>query len=151
MNRIAALHAIVLSAAMAALFVAPDTARAANFTLDAGEDGELAITAHNAQVIEALEALGEEVGFEVLATRGPKRTPVTLQMQDAPVEDVLRELLRGRNYAVVYEDDEISQVILLEPSKPGSSRPVRARPARPAARGKARGGKAANAPVVIRN
>lgn len=142
----------MLSAAFAARLLFPAAAAAADIEVDRDEDGALAITAQNVPIIDALEAVGAEVGFEVVATRGPKRPAVSLQLEDAPLALVLRELLRGRNYAVVYDDDAVSRIILLEPSTPGPSRPARAaRPARPA-RDAARGGKAkTSGPIVIRN
>lgn len=136
------------AAAVATLVMLPSGGRAASLHLEANADGALALSAHDAPIIDALDAVGEEAGFEVLADRGPRRPPVNLQIEDAPVADVLRHLLRGRNYALVYDDGDISRVILLEPSTPGATR--RAPPRRPPARARG-GGKAAPAPIVIRN
>lgn len=148
MNRTARHRIVWSAAAVAALAILPSAVRAATLHLESNGDGEFVLAARDAAIIDALNAVGEEAGFEVLADRGPRRPPVNLQIEDAPVEDVLRQLLRGRNYAVVYDDGDISRVILLEPSTPGAS--GRSPAPRPPARAR-RGGKAAPAPIVIRN
>lgn len=133
----------------------PEAARAQSRALlkvEPSEDG-LSIEARRAVVTDVLEALSAEAGFDVLVADAPKRALVNATVRDRSVEDVLREVLRDRNYALVYANGAVTQVILLEPS--GSSppsRPVTARAnaatrrANAAARKKA----AARGPTVVR-
>ena len=111
--------------------------------LASSPSGEVSVVAREVPITQALEALARQAGFEVMADEGIERPPVNLTMPMGPAEHVLREILRGRNYAVVYDGAtaSLSQVILLAPSTASRS-PVPAR--KPTA-------KKARAAVVIRN
>lgn len=111
--------------------------------LASSPSGEVSVVAREVPITQALEALARQAGFEVMADEGIERPPVNLTMPMGPAEHVLREILRGRNYALVYDGAtaSLSQVILLAPSTASRS-PVPAR--KPAA-------KKARAAVVIRN
>jgi hypothetical protein len=88
--------------------------------------GEIGIEARGVTLDEALGAIASKAGFEVVIEPGVARPPVNIAVSMAPVEDVLREVLRGRNYALVYEGDDtsLSQVIVLRPPSPRRSRVV---------------------------
>ena len=82
--------------------------------------GEIRLDARGVNVAEVLRAIAEEGGFEVLIDERIPRPLVNLTMPMAPIEDVLRQILRGRNHALVYDGDtaSLSQVIVLAPSSP---------------------------------
>jgi hypothetical protein len=120
----------------------------ANLHVATNRAGEMALDARGVPIADVLQALAEEAGFEVSIAEARSRPPVNLSVPMAPVEAVLQEMLRGRNYALVYDGDDVSQVILLPPS--GASPARSSRPAPPPPRGRA-GGKAAPAALVIRN
>jgi hypothetical protein len=94
--------------------------------------GEIGLEAHGARLEDVLSAIGAKTGFEVLIEPGLTRPPVSITLAMAPVEDVLREILRGRNYALVYDGDDalLSQVIVLRPSVPGPRTATYRRPYR---------------------
>jgi hypothetical protein len=84
-----------------------------------GADGAIQLDARRAAVGEVLLALAAEGGFEVLLDDAIKRPPVTATLPAAPLENVLHNVLRDRNYALVFDaNDAVSQVILLAPSPP---------------------------------
>jgi hypothetical protein len=87
--------------------------------------GEVGLEAREVTIEQALQAIASEAGFEVVITPGIPRTPVNLTVSSAPVEYVLRQILRGRNYSLVYEGDDafLSQVIVLPPPAPGRNLP----------------------------
>jgi hypothetical protein len=109
---------------------------AAPLRLTAGDDGAMAIDARDASIADTLNALASQSGFDVWLDDRQRRPPVTLQVERASIEELLHELLRGRNYAIVYGGDGgLDRVIVLAPSTAGSHRapppPRRARVARP--------------------
>lgn len=93
--------------------------------------GEIELDARRAAITEVLRALAAEAGFEVVLDDGIARPPVDATLQTAPLEDILRDVLRDRNYALVYDgDDGVSQVILLAPSAPRKPGAVQRKPAK---------------------
>jgi hypothetical protein len=100
--------------------------------VDARPGGEIELDARGVTIGEALRAMAVEAGFEVVISEGVQRPPVNMVVSTAPVEQVLRQILRGRNYALVYDGDDqsVSRVIVLSP--PSARRPgtVRRRSAR---------------------
>lgn len=113
---------------------------------ESSPSGEIGLVARGVSITDALNAVAKKAGFEVLVEKGVARPLVNLTMPMAPIEDVLREMLRGRNYALVYDadTDSLSRVILLAPSTPGRAGGASV-PARKPQRQKAR------SPVVVRN
>jgi hypothetical protein len=96
--------------------------------VESNSTGEIALEAHGVTIDEALDAIAAEAGFEVVIEHGITRPPVDISLSMAPVENVLRQVLRGRNYALVYdgEDEFPTEVIVLPPSaprRPGVYRP----------------------------
>jgi hypothetical protein len=148
----------VILALMAALFTSvparSGTAAKPVLRFESSPSGEYGLIARGVTIRQALAALAERAGFEVLMDEGVKRPLVNLTIPIVPIEDLLHEILRGRNYSLVYDEESasLSQVILLAPSTPGRARPARP-PARKAAAGARRpaAAKKAPAPVVIRN
>jgi hypothetical protein len=132
-------------AALLALLLFPGTVLAAGvesqprlLRVEATEDGEIAVEARGVTVAAALRAIGAEVGFEVVIDEEVQRPLVDVEVSAAPIEDVLRQLLIGRNYAL-YSDSEDSaptMVIVLPPSS-RSSRAVSSR-SRPGSRARRR-------------
>jgi hypothetical protein len=115
--------------------------------VESSTGGEIALTARRAPIPQVLQAIASRAGFEVLIEKAAKRPLVTLTVPMAPVAQVLRQTLRGRNYALMYDADTaaVSHVILLAPSAPsGPARPSRATP-----RKQRRG--TPPSPLVIRN
>lgn len=117
---------------------------------ESNSSGELAVVARGVTIMRALNAVAEQAQFEVLVQEGAPRPPLNVTVLMAPIDDVVREMLSGRNYALVYDGDSgsLSQVILLAPSVPGKpSAAARRRnvPARRTASKKPRGA------LVVRN
>lgn len=97
--------------------------------VESSADGEIQLDARRAAITEVLRALAAEGGFEVVLDDGIARPPVTATLPTAPIEDILHEVLRERNYALVYDgDDGVSQVILLAPSAPRNPGTVSRKP-----------------------
>ena len=92
-----------------------------NLRVESNTAGEIGLEARGATLEDALNAIAVKTGVEVRIEPGVPRPPVNITIPMAPVEDVLRELLHGRNYALVYdgEDAPLSQVIVLRPSVAG--------------------------------
>jgi type II secretory pathway component GspD/PulD (secretin) len=72
-------------------------------------DGEkLTLEAENATLSEILETVARTAGVDVLVARGFKdgNDRLSFQFQGQPIEEVLRRLLRGLNYAAIYTKEE---------------------------------------------
>jgi hypothetical protein len=118
----------VAAAALAALcaMVAP-RARAQE---DLGEPGVTktasgyAVNVNNADLARVLAAIGGRQGFSVV-DEGKNRQPLTIAIDDSPLDQTLRRLLRSENYVIVYrggeqhaeiQGDAIERIILLSPA-----------------------------------
>ena len=85
--------------------------------IESSTSGEIALDARAVTIDDTLLAIASEAGFDVMIEPGIQRPPVNMEVSMAPVEDVLRQILRGRNYALVYDADaaSLSRVIVLRP------------------------------------
>ena len=74
----------------------------------------ISVEAQGVSVLEVLRNISLKVGFD-LADYGIPDRDVTISIQESTVEEVLRQLLRGENYGVVYREQAgvISKVLLL--------------------------------------
>jgi hypothetical protein len=74
----------------------------------------LSVEARGVSLQRVLGEIGQKLGFVVVDYRGSDRL-ITFSLQDASAAEVLEQLLRGENYAVVYEGQrkEIAKVLLL--------------------------------------
>ncbi len=84
----------------------------------------LSIEAQGVSLPKLLQAIGEEVGFRVVAAGGV-HPGLTFAINEAPLADVLGWLLRTENHAIVYQeqgggkvgtDRVINEILLLGPS-----------------------------------
>jgi hypothetical protein len=82
------------------------------------------IHATAAELPRLLSALGAEAGFTVVDT-GKFQLPVTVMVENVPLDMVLRRLLRGANFIIVYRSgrrgteisaEGIDQIVLLSPA-----------------------------------
>ena len=118
---------------LCAATLATGTPGAPNLRVELNSAGEVALEAHEAPIGEALQAIADQVGFDVVIADGIARPPVNMSLASAPVDRLLHEVLRGRNYALVYDGDDgaLRRVILLPPPSPktnyGNRYPLRAR------------------------
>jgi hypothetical protein len=62
----------------------------------------LSVEAHGATLPQILTDIGAKVGFAVIESAGGSAAPMDVSIEKAPVDDVLRRLLRGENHTVVY-------------------------------------------------
>jgi hypothetical protein len=128
----ATLAVVVVAGLITMLGIVPVRSAAAGLRLEAGGGGEIALDARGVPVGQVLDAVAEHGGFDVVMARGITRPPVNLTVPMAPIEDVLLQILRGRNYAVIYDGDRgaVSRVIVLRPSTASRSSARAARPRR---------------------
>ncbi len=70
---------------------------------------QLSVEAQGVSLQQVLQAIGTEVGFTVV-DRGGSRAPLTLSLTDATLAEVLRQLLRGENYAILYRGPKAGNV-----------------------------------------
>lgn len=97
----------LVSAGLAALLAGGITlcavpARAAGERLRVEYDApRLTVVASEVGLTELLVAIGRKVGFTVAESRSPSR-PVSIAIEDASVDDVLRQLLRTENHTILY-------------------------------------------------
>jgi hypothetical protein len=77
----------------------------------------LSVEARGVSFLRVLEEIGAKVGFVVVDYGGSDK-PLTVSIQDASVQEVLEHLLRGENYAFIYEGQRkgIEKVLLLTSS-----------------------------------
>jgi hypothetical protein len=86
----------------------------------------LSVEATDADLIEVLNAIGAKVGFTVSQSR-TLPTPVSISVESASVEDVLRRLLRSENHTILYRQGtdsavEVDRIVLL--GQPGEGGPA---------------------------
>jgi hypothetical protein len=74
----------------------------------------ISVEAQSVSLLEVLRNISLKVGFDLTDYGVPDRN-LTVSIEEAPVEEVLRQLLRGENYGVVYREKDrvISKVLLL--------------------------------------
>jgi hypothetical protein len=98
----------------------------------ASSSSGLTVEAHGVGVEEVLEEISRQMGFTVMV-REAVRPPVNVSLKDATLEEVLQQILRGENYALVYRTAKgklaqgsagIGKVLLLSPSDPLAVNPV---------------------------
>jgi len=84
------------------LFCAPAGAAIKPGTLYA--EGNLTMEVQNASLNEILEAIARTAGVDVFVARGflPGGRKMSLKIAGEPLDDVLRQVLRGYNYAAIY-------------------------------------------------
>jgi hypothetical protein len=91
----------------------------------------LSVTAAEASLPEVLRAIGAKVGFTV-ADAGGSSQPVTMSLQDAAVDDVLRQLLRTQNHTILYREsasaEVVDRIVLLGPPGQGGNPVVASAP-----------------------
>jgi hypothetical protein len=85
----------------------------------------ISVEARGVSLLEVLRDVSATVGFD-LADNGVPDRDLTVSIQEATVEEVLRQLLRGENYGVVYreKDGGISKVLLLSSSVYAQAAPM---------------------------
>lgn len=86
------------------------------------EAPRLFVKARGVSLQRVLGEIGKKLGFVVVDYGGADRL-ITFSLQDASAEEVLGQLLRGENYAVIYEEQrkEIAKVLLLTSSMQAST------------------------------
>jgi hypothetical protein len=69
--------------------------------------GNLTLEAQNATVAELLETIARTAGVDVFVGRGfqPSGQRLSLAFKDEPLEEAVKRVLRGYNYAAIYEKD----------------------------------------------
>src|SRR5215475_680467 len=74
----------------------------------------LSVEAKGVSLQQVLGAIGEKLGF-VVVDYGRADRLITFSLQDASTEEVLGQLLRGENYALVYDEQrkQIAKLLLL--------------------------------------
>jgi hypothetical protein len=76
----------------------------------------ISVEAQGVRLLQVLRDISVKVGFDVTDYGIPDRD-LTVSIQEATMEEVLRQLLRGENYGFVYreKDGAISELLLLSP------------------------------------
>ena len=86
---------------------------------------------HATPVVQVLTDLGQQAGFAVEAP-DTFNSQITVSMQDAPLEQLLRRLLRDENYIIVYRGGvqktsvsggKIDRIVLLSQAAAGGAKP----------------------------
>lgn len=82
----------------------------------------LSVEAKGVSLQRVLGEIGKKLGF-VVVDYGASDRVITFSIQDASIEGVLEQLLRGENYAVIYGEQrkEIAKVLLLTSSMQAST------------------------------
>lgn len=91
--------AVILS-----LFFNPciDSAKAGIKPGMAYKDGRLTLDAEQTPLSQVLEIISKSVGVDIFVSKGFNPGNVSIQVTNQPLEDALKSMLRGYNYAAVY-------------------------------------------------
>lgn len=97
----------VLIAAAFFLFFSAGAAQAAIKPGVKVADGNLTLAAKSATVGEILEQIARVAGVDIFIARGfqPTGQRITVEFNDEPLEEALRRILQGYNYAAIYEKE----------------------------------------------
>lgn len=118
-----------LATLVALLLMAPGGASAAPLEIEHGDTG-WTVRATGARVEDVLGALAEREPFAVAMQLGVERPLVDVDVRDASLDEVLRDVLRGRNYVITYRSFAyrdagdglaVSRVELLLPRPPSDA------------------------------
>lgn len=99
------------------------------------------VDASQTNVVQVLTEMGQHAGFTVEAP-DTFNSPITLSLQDAPLDQVLRRVLRDENYIIVYRGgvqkktisgEGIDKIFLLSPATAQANKPAAANGASPLA------------------
>lgn len=85
----------------------------------------ISVEARGVKLREVLKEISAKAGFDLTDYGIPDRD-LTVSIEEATVEELLRQLLRGENYGVVYreKDGTISKLLLLSPPAYAQAAPV---------------------------
>lgn len=88
--------------------------------VESSPSGDLMLDARGAQLAQVLHSIAAMEGFDVVMDERIPRRPVHVSDSRGPLEEVLRQILRGRNFALIYDEETaaLAQVIVLRPSTP---------------------------------
>ena len=85
------------------------------------KDGRLTLEATGAPLLQVLELLSQQAGVDVFVAKGFQAGNVTFQVADEPLEDALKSILQGYNYAAVYaKEGDVFRVAALKIYPEGS-------------------------------
>jgi hypothetical protein len=85
--------------------------------IESNERGEIRLEAHGARLADTLRAVAAETGIEVVIEEMVERPPVDVDVRSTNLEEMLRQVLRGRNYALFYDaEGALTRVMVLPPS-----------------------------------
>jgi hypothetical protein len=116
MNRLRkSLIALTVASVMGLGVAVPGTAAERKTELTVTYDApRLSVEARGVSLQRVLGEIGKKLGFTIVDYGGSDRL-VTFSIQDASAEEVLGQLLRGENYAVIYDGPrkEIAKLVLL--------------------------------------
>jgi len=95
----------------------------ANLLVESLAKGEIRLEARGVRLADALEAIASKGGyFDVEIDDAIERPLVNVNLPASPVEEVVRQVLHGRNYALFFDSEgTLTRVIVLPPSSPPNS------------------------------
>jgi hypothetical protein len=86
-------------------------------------DGRLTLSAKQVPLAQVLEDLHRLAGIDIYAARGLSSAQVSIDVRNEPLEDALKSILRGYNYAAIYvkegEDFRITALKLFKEGEQG--------------------------------
>jgi hypothetical protein len=86
-------------------------------------DGRLTMSAKQVPLTQILEDLHRLAGIDIYAARGLSTAQVSVDVRNEPLEDALKSILRGYNYAAIYvkegEDFRITALKLFKEGEQG--------------------------------
>ena len=83
-------------------FIAPLPLAAQNTSEVKFQDGLLTVKAEKTPLLPILESIGKATGVEIFVSKDLKPRDISIQFADEPLEEALKRVLRGLNYAGVY-------------------------------------------------
>lgn len=87
------------------------------------KDGRLTLEATATPLLQVLEILSRSAGIDIFVAKGFQGGNVSCQVADEPLEDALKSILRGYNYAAVYaKEGDAFRVAALKIYPEGSQR-----------------------------
>ena len=107
-NRITAMVVLMATIFFFLVITAPLPLASENTPEVKFQDGLLTVKAVKTPLLQVLESIGNATGVDIFVSKDLTPSDISIQFADEPLEEALKRVLRGLNYAAVYTKGKAS-------------------------------------------